>query len=269
MIREFLEYQTNNKGLAAETVLGYEKDLRAFVNWAFPQGLRWSTITEDTMRSYVDYEKARGMKPRTIKRRVEVIRLLYTYMQHLHVIDENPARYTQVPKIREDFPHTADGDALKNYLSSTPTTRQAWLIHYVITLIMETGMRISEVLKMRGTDINTTNRTILVHGKGGKERYVIYGQGYERFAVMVAHRDDIIIKETDVEIRYMMYDELGYSYVASPHSLRHYFACDQLNKGMDIKTLSTLMGHKNVSTTEIYARMSQERLANMYNNINN
>lgn len=269
MIQEFLNYQQNNKGLSAETVHGYRKELRAFVRWAQPLGMRWSTVTADVMNQYVANEHARGMSPRTIKRRVEVLRLFFSHLMHKGVIDVNPAQYTQVPKVREELPKTADADALRSYLNSTPLTRQGWLIHYVITLIMETGMRISEVVKMRGTDIDLGNRTILVRGKGGKDRYVIYGQGFEKFARMAANRKDTIIKETEERIRYMMYEELGFSHVATPHSIRHLFACEQLNKGMDIKTLATLMGHKNVSTTEIYARMTKERLANMYNNINN
>lgn len=263
MIQEFLDYQATNKGLSIESIEGYAKELRAFVHWAQPNGLRWTTITATDMDAYVSSEHERGMKPRTIRKRVECVRLLYTWANHRGLLDTNPARFTQVPKQARELPKAADIENLERYLAQPATSRKSMLIHVVVALILDTGMRISEVTKLKGEDINTENHTIAVTGKGSNERLVIYGLRSENYCRMMAHKKGEIFSHTPEAIRWMMYSELP---GVNPHSIRHAFAMNQLNKGMNISSLSVLMGHKHTSTTDIYARATLESCKREYNN---
>ena len=265
MIQEFLNYQATNKGLSTLTLEGYAKDLKVFVKYAQAHGLRWSTIDREDIDNYVREEVERGMKPRTIKKRVEVVRLLFTYANHKGLLTDNPARYTQVPKVGEELPKAADDEQLITYLSRPATTRQGYIIHAIVALILETGMRIGEITSMRGEDIDTNNRAILVHGKGSKERYVYYSRLSEEYVKAMSYRKGLIFTDTQINYRYMMYAELPGIH---PHAIRHTFAVNQLNRGMDLKTLSTLMGHKHVQTTEIYTHMLTDNVRMQYQRIN-
>ena len=142
MIQEFLNYQAINKGLSQPTLDGYKKDLKVFVKYAQAHGLRWSTINREDIDNYVREEVERGMKPRTIKKRVEVVRLLFTFANHKGLLTDKPARFTQVPKASEDLPKAADDEQLMMYLSRPALTRQSYIIHAITALILETGMRI-------------------------------------------------------------------------------------------------------------------------------
>lgn len=265
MIQEFLEYQAKNKGLAEQSVEGYRKELKAFTRWASPRGLRWSTLTSKDVDAYVRDEQERGMKPRTIKKRVETLRLLYNWANHQGLLTENPARYTQTPKWGEELPKAADEQRIIEYIDSPATTREGMLVHAIVTLIYETGMRIGEVTSMRGTDIDTEQHTIRLTGKGNVERVVLYGKRFERYAEMMSKNHRIIFYENQETYRYMMYRELP---GVNPHAIRHTFACSQLGKGMPLKSVSTLMGHKHIETTEIYARLSLDNIKNQYQQIN-
>lgn len=264
MIPNFLEYQRANKGLADTTINNYRKDLRAFVDYAKPLGLHWSTITRHDIDNYVVYMREQ-YQPRTIKRRVEVLRLLYTWAIHQGLLEQNPAQYTQTPKFNQDLPKAADESAVLSYLESTPMNRTSMLVHVVVALILDTGMRIGEVLALDGRDIDTATQSIKVKGKGRKERIVYYGQNFEKYAHIISQRQGRIFDTPDITLRFMMANEIPGCH---PHALRHLFAVRQLNRGMDLKTLGTLLGHKHVTTTEIYAQLRNERTRAIYQSIN-
>ena len=265
MIQEFLDYQAKNKGLSTSSVEGYAKELKAFIRWAAPRGLRWSTLTSQDIDQFVRDEQARGMKPRTIKKRVETLRLLFTWAIHRGKLSENPARYTQTPRWGDELPKAADEQRIIDYLDKPATSREGFIVHAIIALIYETGLRIGEVTSIKGTDINTEDKTIRIVGKGKSERIVIYGQRFKRFAEMMKKNPNTIFYENQETYRYMIYRELPGIH---PHAIRHTFACSQLNKGMPLKSLGVLMGHKHQSTTEIYARLSLEQIKQQYNQIN-
>lgn len=265
MIQEFLDYQGKNKGLSEETIFGYRKDLKTFVNYAKERGLRWSTITAEDMDDYVRSEEERGMKPRTIKKRVEVVRLLFSWAQHKGHLSENPARYTQTPKQADTIRRAEDANRLEAYLQTPSLTREAHLIHAVVAIIYETGIRIGELLRIEGRDIDTQERRIFIQGKGANERYVYYGDKAAAYLKAMSHRQGRCLQESDYEIRMAMARELPGCH---PHAIRHTFACRMINAGMSLKTLATLMGHKHEATTEIYARIATERARGEYEKYN-
>lgn len=270
MIQEFLTYQRDIKGLAAQTVEGYEKELRHFIRYAQKKGLRWSSITRQDIDAYTASEGARGMKPRTIRRRVEVLRLLFTWAIHKGILTENPAQYSQTPKIRESLPKAADGEAIRRYLGTPMLTAEDLQTHFMVALMLETGMRFGEVLKLEGRDIDREQRTIRVTGKGAKERLVFYGKETEALLQHYVNVEERLTYGTERECRYMIYRHAGrFCPRIHPHAIRHTFATEQLAKGMKLKTLSTLLGHTNIATTEIYAKATAEVLATEYKSLNN
>ena len=269
MIQEFLQYQATNKGLAEQTIEGYRKELRAFINWAQPKGLRWSILTREDMDNYVSDQVKQGLQPRTIRRRVEVVRLLLRWAGQQGILYNEAARFTQTPKIADELPKEADAQGLIRFLDAEPTDRNMMYTQVVASLILETGLRIGEALAMRGEDIDTANQSIKVRGKGNKGRIVFYGQRSRRWASIWSQRKGQIFQVTAVQLRFWLIRYASpYCPGIHPHAIRHTFAINQLNGGMELKTLATLMGHQHVTTTEIYTRCLTDKLHSDYQQAN-
>lgn len=269
MIQEFLNYAQSNKGLAARTVSEYKKDLAVFVGWAKPQALRWSTISKQHIEAYVAAEARRGMQPETIKKRITAVRQLYQYAIHQGLTSENPAKYVETPKRRASLPQTATLSEIDCWLNQQPKNGEERAAQAIAALIVETGLRLSEVTNLRRADFTGEHR-IRVRGKGGKERIVIYGERTKRhFLTWVQRTHQMPCDLGERFIRRIIW-QYGGRYVEGlhPHMLRHTFATEMLNHGVDLKTLAVLMGHESTNTTEIYTHLSTATLERAYNKFN-
>lgn len=263
MIQEFLKYQYTNKGLSSATVKTYADDLKDFVKFATVHHLKWSTITTNEIENYVEDLVQREYAAATIKKRIEVLRLLFSYQQHLELREDNPAWFTETPKQRDKMRKCADETTIKKYLETESTTRESYIIHAIVALIYDTGMRIGEIEQLRGEDIDTAKQRIKVSGKGGKERYVYYSSMAKEYCERLSKLAGCgnIFRQGQQYYRFAMYRELP---GVNPHSIRHLFATRQLNAGMPLKAVSELLGHKSVTTTEIYAKMANKQVEQLY-----
>lgn len=267
MIQEFLQHQQLNKGLSAATVKTYEDDLKDFVRFAQSRKLRWSTIDQSEIEEYVLDLVEREYARTTIKKRIEVLRLMFKYQQHKGLRSNNPAWFVETPKPGEQLPNAAEEGKILAYLSSESSTRESYIIHAITALIYDTGMRIGEIEQLHGEDIDTLNKRIKVKGKGNKERYVYYSEIAEPYCDILANCKGCgqIFRQGQQYYRFAMYREIPGT---NPHSIRHLFATRQLNAGMSIKIISNLLGHKNVTTTEIYAKVADKVTETEYRKFN-
>ena len=267
MIKEFISYQRNVKGLSPRTCEEYSKNLSYFIAWAQPRKLRWSTIMKSDIDSWTMDMMLMGVKPATIRQRISVIRSCFGWMVNEGMLHLNPARYCQSPKTTKALPTAVDITKIDAYLETPAYTPQQQELHIAVALMIETGCRLHEVMMMRTQDFNKQTSSVRVSGKGSKERIVYYGarckqqlNSYKRHST-----GKLITTMDDTTLRFEMYRELGkFCPHVHPHQLRHTFATEMLNNGMDLKTLSVLLGHESVKTTEIYARASEQRIHNQY-----
>lgn len=268
MIEKFIQYQKQVRGLSPRTCQEYEKELRAFATWAKAEGLKWSTITKQDVDRHTSMLTERGLKPATVKKRVAAIRGIYNYFVHEGLLNTNPARFCSTPKLAERLPDRADVAQLDAYLSTWPSTGDEEGMHLAVAIMLETGVRAGELLSIKAEDIDPAAHTITVIGKGNKERIVYYG-ARTAFALQAynhASRGPIFAGWTDAKLRWEMYREVGpYAPRCHPHMLRHTFASVMINRGMDVKTLSTIMGHQHMETTEIYAKLNTTQIGARYN----
>lgn len=268
MIEKFIQYEKQVRGLSARTCQEYEKELRAFAIWAKVEGLKWSTITKQDVDKHTSMLTARGMKPASVKKRVSAIRSIYNYFVHEGMLKTNPARYCSTPKQAERLPERADVAQLDAYLNTWPSTRDEEGMHLAVAIMLETGVRAGELLNIKVEDIDAAAHTIRVIGKGNKERIVYYGErtAFGLQAYNHASSGPIFAGWTDYKLRWEMYKQVGpFSPRCHPHMLRHTFASVMLNRGMDVKTLSTIMGHQHMETTEIYAKLNTTQIGARYN----
>lgn len=265
MINEYLTYLKDNRNLSDNTIEGYNNDLRQFVKYAAAQGLRWSTIRKQHIEDFLAQLKRSDIAPTSINRKLSSIRGLMTWANHNGMIPTNPSRWIRAQKTEEKLPVAANKELLERYLATSPSTYQARIVHALISLLMDTGIRIQEAIDLRIEDVNTQQRTIMIHGKGRRERIVYYTELTERHCGLVGNmRPHYLIPISDQRtLRYMIYSELKGANI-HPHAIRHLFATNLLENGADINVISKLLGHKSVKTTERYAKVSDSTMRTQY-----
>lgn len=261
MIQEYINYLQNNKGYSVQTCTEYRKDLEKFVQWlrSSTEIERFGMVTKEVIDSWVWDMSVNDMAPCTIKRRVSALRGLYQFAWVKGLCTDNPAKYVSTPKKGHRLPKTADVDKLWQAIRNTATEAETKL---ALAIMAETGVRLGELLDMRVSDVNQSERSIMVRGKGNKERKVYYGEmTSELIGRVVTIGGGLLISSSARELRYKVHAATG----ASPHNIRHTWATVMLNNGCPLESISKLMGHASVKTTEIYAEVATATLAADYN----
>lgn len=258
MISEYLNYLSQVRNLSKHTIKAYHQDLMHFVEYAKRNQLRWSDITKQDLVDYQLELAYENLSPASRARMTSSLRQCLQYQVNMGYLKENPARYLQSPKQESRLPQTADMADIMAYLRTTPLSEPDRMLHALVALLADTGIRLQEALDIRRQDINKAEHSILIHGKGNKERKVYYSDmsamHLNRYAAH--HTDYIFIERDQKEIRYQMYAFVGQTIKgAHPHLFRHTYATEMLKRGCDINTLRKLMGHSSVKTTEIYAQV--------------
>lgn len=261
MITTFINYLKCNRGLSENTCKAYSEGLKDFAQYINDnhKGTRWSTVTKQMIDSYVYDLVAEDTAPATIKQHISALRTFYKTCQAMGKNIDNPARFVSTPKLRDELPKTIETEAIKAALSDpkTPAAAKA-----AIAIIYETGIRLQELLDLRAENIDPKTQSIVIFGKGRKERTVYYGELTKKFG-RCWHGQE----HSQREVRHLIYTALKpYSKAKqlSPHALRHTYASQLLNNGMSITAISKLLGHEHIETTEIYAKLANNTTQNLY-----
>lgn len=257
MIEEFVTYLRTNKGYSEGTCTEYRKDLSSWVDYLRNSaGIgRWSEVTRQDVERYVADLVNAGYKPATIKRRVSVIRQAYQFAWLQGWQAENPAKYVSTPKVAETTPRTLDVDAIRATVHDNSVELET---RALIAIMCESGMRLSEVRNLKCEDIDLQAGTALVCGKGNKQRTCYLGATSVELLAEIGKRSGRLFTTCERETRRNVHNALerhaagGYT---TPHALRHTFATTMLANGAELTTLSTMMGHSSVRTTERYVHL--------------
>lgn len=265
MIELFVKYILAVRGLSPRTAEEYRKSLSEFAIWAQPQGLRWSIVTKQDIDRWTAEQTEANLAPRTIKARMSALRTFFSWLVHEGKLANNPATWCSTPKAAQNLPHPADLSAIDNWLAMPATSKQEGQIKMLTAIIVETGVRLSEALALTIRDFRDGG--IYIKGKGRKERIVFYGSRTME-AIRAYHTPGVVelFNLSPVAARFAMYNTLGKVVPGvHPHQLRHTFACFLLNAGMELSSVSQLLGHSNINTTRIYAQASTNTLHTQYN----
>lgn len=271
MIKEFLNYSKNVRGLAPRTIQEYSKNLKEFVLYASPQGLTWRTITATEVDKWTATMSEQGLAVQTIKERISTLRCFFRWMVRQQMLAENPAQFASTPRRHSKLPAHCDSTLIDKWLAKPAKTPQEATVKVATAIMIDTGLRLAECLGLRQQDFDQSKHVIKVTGKGHKERLVCYGRRtIEACTKYRCSRTDYLFPDVDgYQLRKMMYETLGKEVDrVHPHLLRHTFAFDQLENGMPLENLSVLLGHTNTATTEIYARASLKKTQAIYKQIN-
>lgn len=266
MITKYTTYLACIKRYSSNTILAYEKDIRAFARWARENLYepRWSTITREDMDKYVIYMVYHEKSPATVNRHISSVKSFYNYLVREGLMEKNPMRWMSYNKIPETIPNTIPTDDLKvAYRHGAGTTG------LMIRLLYVTGIRLQEMLDIERADINPNELRITIHGKGAKDRYVYTTPDVmDELMEHIEGRNGKIFGNLDQrEVRRAIYFELKkYSKAKqlSPHAIRHTFATRVAAAGCNTTTLQGMLGHKQLKTTQKYVDLGQQHIKQAY-----
>lgn len=260
MLTRFYNYLRNIKGYSERTCSEYLKDLKGFCLWVKNNkpSARWSTLTRSDIDEYITYRAESGVQPSTTNRELSSISALYRYFQREGLLTVNPCKYMSRRKQAVKVPKTIPTEDLRTAYEHAFGITKVWL-----GLLTTTGIRISELLNLSWEDVDFTRCSLAIMGKGKKERIVYtlpecleqMRQAYE-----LHPRSGRIFHQDQREARFMIFSALRpYTRAKqlSPHAIRHSFATNLANNGVNVSTIASILGHNRIETTQKYIDMSQ------------
>lgn len=279
-INKFLEYLNNEKNYSDLTISSYKKDLIELINIINKEELK---IEESDIKKYLNILYNKKLSSSSICRKISSLKSFYNYLNLKGYTKINPLENIGYPKREKKLPKFVYYDELESIIEEAKTGEFGERNSLMIELLYATGLRVSELVDIKIKDINFTNKSITALGKGSIERIVYFGD----------YAKDILNKYiNDFRSKYLKNNKHDYLFInkngdkitsrgvrlildnilkrvtiktkISPHSLRHTFATHLLDNGCDLKVVQELLGHKHLSTTEIYTHVSNERLREVY-----
>ena len=272
-VDEFLNYLKSNKGFSENTIKNYGIDLDEFYDY-----VENKKVDIDLIRSYLKHLYDKKYKSRTISRKVSSLKSYFKYLESEGIIDDNPMSLISNPKIEKTLPNYLNYNDLEKLLNAPDINNKYGLRDaLILEMLYSSGCRVSELSNIKLKDIDFKNRKILILGKGNKERYVYYGSKCEELLNKYLDKEENVYlftnkhgnKLNERTIRKIVDDnarKAGLDVHVTPHTLRHTYATHLLNDGADLKSVGDLLGHENLSTTQIYTHVSNERLRRVYLN---
>ncbi|MGJ4729704.1 tyrosine recombinase XerC [Luteimonas sp. SDU101] len=276
-VQAFLDYLQVERRVSPHTLDGYRRDLEALSAWAEAQA-GVIALGEADVRAFIAAEHRRGLSPKSLQRRLSAVRGFYQWLLRHERIAANPAAGVRAPKAPRKLPQVLDADEAKS-LVEVPTDAPLGLRdRAMLELFYSSGLRLSELCTLRWGDLHLEQGLVNVVGKGGKERIVPVGSfacealrewrrdsGGRDASPVFPGRGGKPISPRAVQMRMrLLAQRQGLFKRVHPHLLRHSFASHVLESSGDLRGVQELLGHADISTTQIYTHLDFGHLAKVY-----
>ena len=275
-IEKFMRYLEIEKNYSPHTVLNYRLDLEGFKG--FLGGAPLENVDYLTLRKYLAMVKEKNLSVRTIARRLSTLRSFFKFLTREGHLKTNPTLSLSSPKQEKHLPvFLTEDEATKLIEAVVAKDERALRDKAVLETFYSTGIRISELTGLKVDDIDFIGSVVKVMGKGRKERIVPIGeQAIRAIRAYLEKRkkqsEALFLNKSGKRMTVRGIRNLVQKYVliasmkhgVSPHTLRHSFATHLLNRGADLRSVQELLGHVNLSTTQIYTHLTTERLKSVY-----
>jgi integrase/recombinase XerD len=276
--RSYLHFCRAEKGLALNSLLSYRRDLSQF--GAFLNGCALSDVTLDTLRTYLDRLRAAGLSNRSIARQVTTLRGFFGFLLEEGEITANPVELLAAPQIGSSLPKYLDEETVDHLLQSPDENAATGLRdRAMLDLLYAAGLRVSELIHVRISDLDTSAGVVRVIGKGNKQRLVPVGRSalasVEKYIaeqrpsllkgrvsqhLFITGRGTAMTRQGFWKLLRGHARSAGIFRSVSPHVLRHSFATHLLEGGADLRSVQTMLGHADIGTTQIYTHVMRSRL---------
>ena len=277
-LRSFLNYLLVDKGLSNNTVKAYEADISSFFQWLDNEDLKYKNLQEDHINKYISFLFQRKMRSSSVNRKISSIKSFYIFLVKRNFVKNSPLNDLVTPKQEKYLPESMSEAEVDKLLNSPNVSNKIEnRDKAMIEMLYATGMRISELVNLKITDVDMKRCVVKVFGKGSKERLVPFGEtALDSLRSYLNEREQSSSKEIFLSNRgkkmtrvafwqrvkiYLIRENLKNS--ISPHTLRHAFATHLLNRGADLRSVQLLLGHSDLSTTQIYTHIAKQRLSDV------
>lgn len=285
-IIKFIEELKVEKNYSKYTIKNYQKDLYLFLEYLNENNIKkYNDVEYQDIRLYINYLYDLKYNNKTISRHISTLRSFFKYLKVKNIINENPTILISNPKLDKKLPKYLNYEDTEKLLNSFDNNNIIGLRNsLILEMLYSTGIRVSELTNVRINDISIDTKSIKITGKGNKQRIVYFGSKcfelinlYLKKSYPVLNKDNIdylLLSKTgkkinDREIRKIIdlaASIAGINMKISPHVLRHTYATHMLDGGADLRSVQELLGHSNLSTTQIYTHLTNEKIRNVYLN---
>ena len=281
--RLFLEYLTVEKGLARNTLLSYSRDIGKFLDYVKSAKLVWSRVSEEALARFIHRQSQAGLSARSLARLVSALRSYFKFLVISGLIKKDPSTLLTTPSTWRSLPKFLTVDEVEKLLRAPDAAKPHGLRdRAMLEVLYGSGLRVSELASVKMAEVNLEDGFLVCRGKGGKERIVPLGRSacgaVERYlaevrpSVASGDRDELFLSRrgkpfTRQGIWKFLRRHAGAAGLASrisPHTLRHSFATHLLERGADLRSVQLMLGHSQITTTQIYTHVSRERLRRVY-----
>lgn len=284
LINKFYEYLLYQKNYSQYTALSYKNDIIVYRKYLNGENIDYLDIKYSDVRFYLIYLKEKRRENNSsISRNLSALRSFYNYLIDNNITNNNPFNYISGPKKEKKLPRYFEYNELEELFSAIDTdTYYGKRDLLILEMLYATGVRVGELVSIKVSDINRDERTIVILGKGNKERIVHYGEYAEDILdIYLSTSYNILNKNklpelfinnkgtalTERGVRTILdriIKRTGLSKNISPHMIRHSFATHLLNEGCDLLSVQKLLGHESLSATQIYTHVTTDRLKDVY-----
>ncbi len=274
----FITHLATERGASHHTVEAYSRDVLDFIKFMDSRGNQSGVVPEPSdCEHYIGFLRRKGKKTRSIVRALSALRSFYNFLLLDGKIANNPLADIEMPKLKPPIPNALSQEEMTELLTPKPSQKMTLRDRTILELMYATGLRVSELVGLKKRDINIEAGFLVASGKGSKERMVPLG----------AYARDILklyLEETKPAGVYLFCNrraspltrqaiwkiirkyglQLKHSGHVSPHTLRHTFATHLLEGGADLRSVQILLGHEDISTTQIYTHVDRKRLKEIH-----
>lgn len=292
IIENFIDHLWMENGLSENTLSAYQNDLAGFSLWLKPNGGALKMVSASIIQDFLVYNYEMKQKGRSVARLLSSLRRFYLYLLRENQISEDPTHLLESPKGERTLPISLNEEQIENLLSAPDVCDELGLRdRAMLEVLYATGLRVSELINLQTSQISMQQGVIRIVGKGNKERLVPVGEvaldwlvKYYKYSrpwllragpksstssqcseVFVTKRGSAMTRQAFWYMikRYALLAGIAPEHL-SPHTLRHAFATHLLNNGADLRVVQMLLGHSDISTTQIYTHVADQRLRDMY-----
>jgi integrase/recombinase XerD len=285
---KFEAYLLTEKRVAKNTFLSYQKDLNQFIEFLTKNSFSLEKLTGDDLKKFVHYLYGLKLTASSIARKISTLKTFFSYLNRYFDI-KNSAKELYIPKIEKRLPTYLTQEEVAQVLSYSEKDRTPLGIRnsIMLYLLYSSGMRASELINVKISDIHFDTRFLSIEGKGGRQRMIPlpevimnmlrdYLQKHAHkdlpvsvdpiyvFPIMYGKKIKPISRQSCWGILKKLCEQAGIKRAISPHQLRHSFATHLLEKGVDLRSLQVLLGHEEITTVEVYTHVETSQLRTIY-----
>jgi integrase/recombinase XerC len=285
---DFLQRLTQERNLSPHTRLGYQRDLAALATWCDQQSLsEWTQLDHGHVRAFAARSHAGGLAPASVQRRLSAVRSFYQFLQREGLATHNPAADVRAPKRPKRLPRTLDADQMARVLEAPAPVagqqdeRLQIRDMAIMELLYSSGLRLAELVGLDLDALDLADRTVRVTGKGNKTRIVPVGKQAvtalrrwirDRAALAKPAETAVFLSQNGrrlgpraIQLRLAAIAKAqGVPVKLHPHLFRHSFATHLLESSQDLRGVQELLGHADISTTQVYTHLDFQHLARIY-----